>query len=150
MPATYITTGPGTLKFGDTGAGGQLDASCQVTSMLVDSETDAEEPINVLCGDSVAGEETTAFTLKATFLQDDLKSSGLTAYTWTNQGKTVAFEFVPNTANAAKVAGRVTIRPMPIGGEVKKRNTHDIEWAIEGTPVPTWSNAAPAGSGTEA
>lgn len=136
MPATFITTGPGTLKFGVAGA---FDASCQVTSMLVDSETDAEDAITVLCGDSVAGEETTTFTLKATFLQDDLKSSGLTAYTWTNAGTTVPFEFVPNTVNAAKVAGRVTVRPMPIGGEVKKRNTHDIEWAIEGTPVPTWS-----------
>ena len=142
MPATFITTGPGSLKFGTAGA---FDASCQVTSMLVDSETDAEDAISVLCGDSVAGEETTTFTLKATFLQDDLKSSGLTAYTWANAGKTVEFEFVPNTVNAAKVAGRVTVRPMPIGGEVKKRNTHDIEWAIEGTPVPTWSTGAPGG-----
>lgn len=142
MPATFITTGPGSLKFGTAGT---FDASCQVTSMLVDSETDAEDPIHVLCGDAVAGEETTAFTLKATFLQDDLKSSGLTAYTWENAGKTVAFEFVPNTINAAKVAGRVTVRPMPIGGEVKKRNTHDIEWAIEGTPTPTWSTGATGG-----
>lgn len=143
MPATFITTGPGTLKFGPAGSG-QIDASCQVTSMLVDSDTNAEDPIHVLCGDTVAGEETTAFTLKATFLQDDLKTGGLTAYTWTNAGKTVDFEFVPNTANAAKVAGKVTVRPMPIGGEVKKRNTHDIEWAIVGTPTPTWSTA-PAG-----
>lgn len=147
MPATFITTGPGTLKFGSAGVGGQHDASCQVTSMLVDSETDAEDPIDVLCGETVAGEETTRFTLKATFLQDDLKASGLTAYTWTNSGRTVEFEFVPNTANAAKVAGRVTIRPMPIGGEVKKRNSHDIEWAIEGTPVPTWSPSSTGGGG---
>lgn len=147
MPATFITTGPGTLKFGPTGSG-SFDASCQVTNMLVDSETDSEDPIHVLCGDTVAGEETTAFTLKATFLQDDLKSNGLTAYTWDNSGKTVAFEFVPNTVNGAKVAGRVTVRPMPIGGEVKKRNTHDIEWAIVGTPTPTWSTTqAEAGTG---
>lgn len=142
MPATFITTGPGTLKFGPAG-GEAFDASCQVTNMLVDSETDAEDAIHVLCGDAVAGEETTTFTLKATFLQDDLRSTGLTAYTWANQGRTVAFEFVPNTENGAKVSGNVTVRPMPIGGEVKKRNTHDIEWAIVGTPVPSWSGTEP-------
>lgn len=139
MPATFITTGPGTLKFGPV-SGDQFDASCQVTSMLVDSETDAEDPIHVLCGDTVAGEETTAFTLKATFLQDSLLAAGLTAYTWTNAGVTVAFEFVPNVEAGASVSGRVTVRPMPIGGEVKKRNTHDIEWAIVGTPVPKWAD----------
>ena len=141
MPATFIPTGPGPLEFGPIG-GDQFDASCQVTSMLVDSETDAEDPIHVLCGDTVAGEETTAFTLKATFLQDSLLAVGLTAYTWNNAGVTVAFEFVPNLEAGAKIEGRVTVRPMPIGGEVKKRNTHDIEWAIVGTPVPTWAGPA--------
>lgn len=140
MPATFITTGPGTLKFGPVGSD-QFDASCQVTSMLVDSETDAEDPIHVLCGDTVAGEETTAFTLKATFLQDSLQANGLTAYTWTNAGVTVEFEFTPNLEAGARVNGRVTVRPMPIGGEVKKRNTHDIEWAIVGTPSPSWGGS---------
>ncbi|MFL0579177.1 hypothetical protein [Dietzia sp. 179-F 9C3 NHS] len=136
MPASFITIGPGTLTVGGE------DVACQATSMTITPNTTAEDPINVLCGDTVGGEESTTFTLSATFLQDDLKASGLTAYSWENMGKTVPFVYTPNTTNGASVSGNVTVRPLPIGGEVKKRNTHDVEWTIVGTPTPSWSTAS--------
>lgn len=137
MPASFITIGPGTLTLG-----GQ-DVACQATAMTVTPNTTAGDQVNVLCGDTVGGEETTTFNLAATFLQDDLQSSGLTAYSWTNSGKTVAFVYTPNTANGATVSGNVTVRPLPIGGEVKSRPTHSVEWPIIGTPVPSWSTVTP-------
>lgn len=139
--ASFITVGPGTLTLG-----GQ-DVACQATKMIITPNTTAADPINVLCGETVGGEETTTFTLAATFLQDDLKTSGLTAYSWTNAGQTVPFEYTPNTAAGAKVSGNVTVRPLPVGGEVKSRPTHDVEWTIVGTPNPTWATVTPPAGG---
>ncbi len=133
-PVSFLTVGPGTLTLGDS-----FDASCQVTALTITPNTESGDAIDTLCGDSVGGEESTAFALTATFLQDDLRESGLTAYTWAESGQTVAFEYTPNDALAASVSGRVTIRPMPIGGSAKQRPTHDVEWPIIGTPVPTWA-----------
>jgi hypothetical protein len=120
--------------------------------MAVNVEKDEGDALTVLCGDSVPGSIKYNYTLAGTVLQD-LITAGLSAYTWTNAGKAVVFEFVPQTgATAHKVAGNVVIDPMAIGtsdGEFGDVMTADVEWSIVGTPTVTWASAIPAGMSVE-
>ena len=132
MAVQSFKMGPGTLKLGTAGA---FDASCQVTSAQVaaSENVDAEDPIDVLCGEQIEGDETVTleWTLSGTFVQD-LAAAGVVAYSWTNASDWVDFELIPNTAGARKITGRCRLVPLAAGGEVKTRPTSDFEWAAKG------------------
>ena len=104
--------------------------------------------MTVLCGDSVPGAIKYDYALAGTLLQDFV-TAGLQAYTWTNAGKSVPFEYVPQTgATTFKASGNVVIDPMSIGtsdGEFGDVMTADVEWSIVGTPVVTWATVIPTG-----
>lgn len=141
MPAKAHVLGPGKLLLG--AAVNQLDFSCQITNGTITTDSDKDDDLPVLCGDVVPGETTLSATLEAEILQDyDL--GGVIDFTWKNGGKELAFEFVPNLARAAKLKGTVTVLPMDIGGDVKKKNTSKVKWACVGMPALTFDNV-PAG-----
>lgn len=127
--------GPGTLKFG---AGLATDASCQVRACRVDwaESVTEEEDIDVLCGETLEGEDTATYdaTLVFTVLQD-IDSADFVTWTWTNKGTAQLVEFVPSTDEARKVTGTVRVVPLSIGGDVKARNTADASWAFTVDPV---------------
>lgn len=116
-----------------TPTGGVQDISCQMnTSKIVPSEeVDADDDLPMLCGEDLAGDEdvTHTYGFEGTYLQD-ITASGLIAYSYTNKGKQVACEFVPNTALGRKVTFPLRVVPIEIGGEVKKRPTSDLKWAV--------------------
>lgn len=134
MPVVSQKLGPGTFSLG----AGPLELSCQLSQCSINptENVTTNEAIPMLCGDDLAAEDEFdyTFTVSGTILQD-LTAAGVVDYTWTHMGEEVAFTFVPNTVAARQVEGTCRVVPLTIGGEVKKRNTSDFEWAIIGTPV---------------
>lgn len=135
MTASY-KMGPGTLKFGT--APDQDAFEMQVTNCRVDPTETAGDDINTLDGGTLSGDVEYSFVLAGTAVQD-LHASGFTAYTWTNRGLEVDFEFIPNTLEGAIIAGTCRISPMTIGGDVKSRPTSDFAFAVIGDPDNTWT-----------
>lgn len=132
MPIKSYKMGPGTLTIGATGA--PVDFTSQVTKCTVKWSVDEDDAVPVLSGEELAGEETHTATLAATLIQD-LTDGGLVDYTWENKGEQQAFTFVPSSALGRAISGVVKIRPIDVGGDVKKRPTSDIEWPCVGEPT---------------
>lgn len=119
--------GPGELIIGETKA--LLDISCQVTAAKITFKADAEDDMPTLCGGIISGERTYAGTLEFTAAQD-FEKAGLIDWTWTHAGEEVPFTLTPRRDETAVVKGRVVVDPIDFGGDVKKRNTSDAEWAL--------------------
>ena len=131
MPIKSYKMGPGTLTIGETGA--PVDFTSQVTKCVVAWKVDEDDSVPVLSGEELEGEDTYSASLQATLIQD-LTEAGLVEYTWANKGAQVPFTFVPSTAAGRSISGVVKVRPMDVGGDVKKRPTSDIEWPCVGEP----------------
>lgn len=145
MPAKAHSTGPGSLVFGEIGPDNTgTDFTCQVTKCAVTTKSDAEDATPTLCGDVIPGEQTDSATLEATFAQD-FSREGIVGWSWANKGKQVPVRFIPNLANDLEVSGTVTIQPLSIGGDAKKKNTSDVEWPFVGFPTLDWPERQTAG-----
>lgn len=134
MPIKTFKMGPGTLKLGVAGA---TDASAQITNARVewDESVTSTDAVPVLDGQELAGEDeaTYAATLAGNVVQD-IDAAGLVAWSWTNKGQVVDFEFVPNTVEGRAVTGQVRVVPITLGGDVKQRPRSDISWSCIGDP----------------
>ena len=150
MPATTVKLGPGTLSIGEVGT--EVDFTCQVTAAHVDWEVDAEDPTEVLCGETVPGERSYTSVLAGTLYQDLGVSTGIVAYSWQHKGEEVAFSFIPSTDAGDEVTGTVILDPLSVGGDEAGTNmTSDFEWAIVGEPTLTSGGVLVAGAtGSEA
>lgn len=128
------TLGPGSLIL-DAPSGGSvaLDASCQVSNLVIAAKGDSEDPTPTLCGGSVAGARTYAWTMAGSMFQD-VQADGLIDWTWRHAGAETAFTFIPDTTGSARVRGTVMVDPIDLGGDVKKRNLSEFEWNITGDP----------------
>lgn len=131
----------GTLTLG----AGPLAVAGQVTACeLIPSEKVKEtEPIPVLSGEELAGDSSASYSYRLKFsVFQDLRAAGLVAYSYANEGESVAFVFEPTdeAGQEASIAGNVFVVPIKIGGKVSKtdRATADCDWRVNGTPVPTW------------
>jgi hypothetical protein len=134
MPATTVKLGPGTLSLGTTGT--EVDFACQVTAAVVAWAVDAQDPTQVLCGETVPGERTYTATLGGTLYQDLGVVGGIVEYSWASKGTQVPFVFVPNDTVAQQVTGTLIVDPLDVGGDEAGANmTSDFEWAIVGEPV---------------
>ena len=143
MTAYSTRLGPGTLQLGETAT--LMDASCQLANGVVAWDKDAEDPITVLCGDTVPGSVTYSATLSGNFLQDLTEEDGLVAWSWANKGVAVPFTYTPNTAAGATVTGSVVVDPLDVGSDEDYGAvmSSDFEWDIVGEPVLSWTPAAP-------
>ncbi|MGB3604237.1 MAG: hypothetical protein WBA38_11890 [Gordonia sp. (in: high G+C Gram-positive bacteria)] len=135
--------GPGSLVFGEVSVD-ELDISCQVTACKITIDSDKEDDLPTLCGGVIVGEKTYTFKLEASAAQD-LEADGLIDWTWKNAGKEMPFKFIPRKEEVATVAGFVTIDPVELGGDIKKRNISDFEFDIVG--IPTFTPDATPDSG---
>lgn len=135
MAAKSTRLGPGEFTFGATGT--PMDASCQLANGVVAWDKDAEDPITVLCGDTVPGSVTYTAAMSGNLLQDLAEEDGLVAYTWEHKGEAVPFTYTPNTAAGATVSGTIVIDPLDVGSEddYGAVMSSDFEWDIVGTPV---------------
>lgn len=132
--------GPGVLTIG---AGPLALEEQAVKATIKWKENVTSTPaIPVLSGGEIPEEEEVAFRcdLELEVLQDDLAAAGMVDYTWTNKGTTQPFTFRPNTALARKITGTVTVVPIDVGGEVKKRNTSTVTMRCTIAGNPTLSN----------
>lgn len=129
MPVRSDKLGPGVLTFGETASPSEW--SSQITKCTVEPKTDSEDPIPVLSGEEIDGDDTDTAELTGTILQSyDLDS--LLKWSHDFHGQTVTFRFQPNRDTALEVRGRVKIRRLSIGGDVKTRNTSDFAFPIVG------------------
>jgi hypothetical protein len=140
MPTDSYTLGAGTLTLGT--APDDKQYAMQLTNCRVEPSESVDEgdDMNLLDGTTLSGADVVSYdyVLAGTAVQD-LNVLGFTDYCWVNKGLTVAFKFIPVTARGAAVGvtGSCRIRPITIGGDVKKRNTSDFEFTCIGTPVWT-------------
>lgn len=129
-------TGPGTLTFGDEAD--RVDFSAQVSKVVISPDDDADDAIDVLNGDQVPGEIRFSAQLEADFLQD-FDKNGCIAWSWENAGEVKTFEFIPALAHDARFTGQVVVKPMEVGGDVRKKNSSSIKWDTLGLPKPTFA-----------
>lgn len=131
--------GPGLLTIGETGTPKEFGA--QVSELSLAPEYDSDDPISVLSGDEYAGDETEAWTLTITLYQDYTANS-LDLWLFDNAGSELPFTFVPSKDGVLQAKGTVKVRAGSIGGEVKKRNTSEVELPVVGRPTLTADYAA--------
>lgn len=152
MPATTVKLGPGLLTVGETGT--PVDFTCQIIGARVEWSVDADDPVQVLCGESVPGDRTYSAELTGSLFQDLGVASGIVAYSWESKGTEVPFSFVPSTAAGQEVSGTLIMDPLSVGGDEAGANmTSDFAWAIVGEPTlgaVTPLGAAATGKGSKA
>lgn len=125
----------GSLKIGPTATA--KDFSCQPTAIsIVPTVNQAGDPVEVLCGDTLAAASTTTWALVFTAIQDFDDPEGLLTYAFDNDGTEQDFEWKPS-ATSPTFSGKVTVQALTIGGDVAVRITTDATWPITGKPVKT-------------
>lgn len=132
MALESYVVGPGTLKLGT--AGDLIAIECQLTSALVEWDVDAEDDVQLLCGETASGDEIFTATLSGNLFQD-LSTGGIVEWTWDHKGESQAVEFIPSTAEAKKITGTIKVRPISVGGDAKAKARSDFEFPFVGEPV---------------
>src|SRR5215471_21365707 len=122
--------GPGRFTLYDVD-GTPTDFSCQLTSNTVAWDDDTDDSVAVLCGEEAAGDTKWTATVSGTMHQDR-NLNGLVQWTWENKGKTYDSKFVANNDDGVEVTGKVTVKPLDFGGDVKTSPTSDFEWSYVG------------------
>lgn len=125
MPAKSHKLGPGSLTFGATGS--EVEFATRARSVTVEPEVDEEDPIPVLSGDELPGDDEETYNLTGSILQD-YDADSLLVWAHHHAGKVVPFQFTPDNDKALGVRGEVKVRRMSIGGDVKERNESDFEF----------------------
>lgn len=128
MPTTadIQALGAGKLIFGDTGSAKEF--ASLVTKVQINPNFEDGESIPVLSGDSVVNAGKDSYDLEGEFFQDTgAGMESLIVWCKKNSGQEMPFEFVANDKGLS-VKGKVVIRAVKFGGEVKKKNTTDFKF----------------------
>ncbi|NQD40916.1 hypothetical protein [Glutamicibacter halophytocola] len=127
--------GPGSLTFGEVAS--EQEFAAQLRSCSLTPDTEEEDPIDVLSGEQIDGDETYTYTIGGSIL-DGYTMESLAVWAHQNKGTVMPFEFIPNAdiTGAMKWTGQAKIRPIAHGGDVKSRNENDFEFKIIGDPTP--------------
>lgn len=133
MPIKSNVLGPGSLKFGEVAS--QREFAAQLTKCELTPDISEEDDLHVLSGETLSGEDTITWTIGGTVLQD-YELDSLADYCLEHTGELLPFVFTPNDDAARLWTGVAKIRPIKIGGDVKKRNTSDFTFPLTGTPTP--------------
>jgi len=117
--------GPGQLSIGAVGSTQEFGTA--VRSATLTPEADDGDVITVLTGDELADAGDETWTLEGSVLQSYDKDSLIL---WCNQntGKELDFTFIPRKGEALKATGKVLVRSIAMGGDVKTRNESDFEF----------------------
>jgi hypothetical protein len=141
MAAKSHALGPGSLKLGETGSSREI--AQQLTKIVLTPNVDEEDDVPVLSGEILDGEETTTWEVSGTANQD-YDADSFEDWCFTNRGKRVPFEFTPSTAHVRGYKGTLKVRPIAVGGDVKKKNTSDFTFPLVGEPVQVTGPGTPA------
>lgn len=132
MPITQSRLKAGTLTLD------ALPFATQATNVRLVPKTDEQgDSLEVLSGDTITPDDSTAWSLVVTAVQDFDDPDGLVAFAMANAGTVVPYTWKPN-ATGVSYAGTVKVRPMEIGGDVDARLTTDLEWPCQEAPTPTY------------
>lgn len=124
--------GPGSLKFGETGAPTEFAASTTKTELK--PELSLDDAVGLLSGDDFQPEGTWGGSISGTFYQE-YSATSLIAWCLDNAGKTLPFTFHPRKDSALSFSGKCVIAPVAVGGDAKKSNTTDFEFKLVGKPT---------------
>lgn len=144
MPIVQSRVKQGVLTFGAGPTPPPVDFSCQPTNIRLTPTTNAEDPVETLCGDTAAGTGSTTWALTGTAIQDFDDPAGFLMYAFDNNGDIVPFSWQPN-ADSGTWEGECTIQALEIGGDVNTRITTDFSFPL--TAAPTYT--APVAAGAE-
>lgn len=133
MTVKASTLGPGSLKLGATGS--EQEFAAQLSKATLTPSVDMEDDIPTLSGDILDGEDTETWALAGTVFQD-YELDSLEDWCFVNKSKVVPFVFTPSNAGSRNYSGSCKVRPITVGGDVKKRNTSDFEFPVIGIPTP--------------
>ncbi len=124
--------GPGSLAIGEVGTTRQFAGD--ITKVNLNATTNSEDDTPLLDGTNESGADTYAYTLTGTIM-DKYTLDSLTVWCETNKGTELPFVFTPSNDGELEVSGTVKIRPVGLGGDVKKKNTNDFEFPLIGDPT---------------
>lgn len=146
MPVKSYVLGAGTLEISDLDDTDTIALTAQITSCKVQwtENVTAGETVELLSGDQLTDEDEVnhSAVLTANLVQD-IDAGGSIEYSWTNRGLKKHARFVPNTVEGREVTGTVTIVPIDLGGDVKKRNRSDISWRFDSNDLPALADVGP-------
>ena len=125
MSVSSHKLGPGTLSLG--AAGSTKEFGAQLTKAALTPSSDDGETLYVLSGDELQDDGEETWTLDGSLLQS-FAATSLLKWCFDNSGETVPFTFRPATAEALTCTGKVLVRELAVGGDVKKRNTSDFSF----------------------
>lgn len=126
--------GPGRLTIGAVGSPQEFGS--QVTKMTITPESSDGDAIAVLSGEEVVDDAADTYKLEGEMFQSYGVDS-LIKWTWDNHRAELPFTFVPDLAGALQVTGTCRVKRVPIGGDVKTKNTAAFEFAGVGEPILT-------------
>ena len=139
----------GKLTLGGAAGVGGTEFACQQTNVRVTpSHDETGDEVETLCGDKLAPDVKTSWSLAGTSIQDFDSPDGFVQYSVENNLEVVEYSWQPN-AGTFEVTGTVQVRAVEIGGDVNTRLTTDFEWPCQDDPVFTWPTVTGATADTE-
>ena len=139
----------GTLTLGGAAGVGGTEFACQQTNVRVTpSHDETGDEVETLCGDKLAPDVKTSWSLAGTSIQDFDSPDGFVQYSVEHNLEVVEYSWKPNVGTF-EVTGTVQVRAVEIGGDVNTRLTTDFEWPCQDDPVFTWPAVAAAATGPE-
>lgn len=128
----------GKLTLGGAAGVGGTEFACQQTNVRVTpSHDETGDELETLCGDKLAPDVKTSWSLAGTSIQDFDSPDGFVKYSVENNLEVVEYSWQPN-AGTFEVTGTVQVRAVEIGGDVNTRLTTDFEWPCQDDPTFTW------------
>lgn len=124
-------TGPGSLVFGEVGSPQAFQA--QVLEATVEWDVKSDDDETVLSGEVIPGDETYTAKISGNVFQD-ITTTGIVRWSWTNRGVVMPFIFIPNSVEDTQVSGEVKVRPISVGGKVGESAKSDFEFPCVGEP----------------
>lgn len=121
----------GLLTIGDTGTVSEWGGQVRAVSLV--PEYDAEDPIPVLSGEKLAGDETKTETLSGTVLDDYSAAGSIFVFSKEHDGEELPFVWEPNSEDGTlRITGTIKMRQIALGGDVDTRNENDFEFQVVG------------------
>ncbi|AYN56964.1 major tail protein [Arthrobacter phage Atraxa] len=121
----------GLLTIGETASTQEWGG--QVRAVKLDAEYDEEDGLPVLSGEELDGDETKTEKLSGTVLDDYSAAGSIFVFSKTNEGKILPFTWEPNSDDGTlRIKGKIKMRQISIGGDVKTRNENDFEFKVIG------------------
>ena len=121
----------GLLTIGEAGTSSEWGG--QVRAVSLAAEYDTEDPISVLSGEQLDGDETKTETLSGTVLDDYSALGSIWVFCKENEGEILPFIWEPNSVDGSlRITGSIRVRQISLGGDVNTRTENDFEFPIIG------------------